>query len=131
MTQTTATATRITYRKTRTGEWVAFGPADQIAAGREVTVSKRDGSTKTELVASTGKTFQVDGQAMRYGYLDRETGREIAAGRREDATLRRQDRAARPSRRNNWQTRPCQDCQDIEDMSDAMGCARHRGNPRN
>jgi hypothetical protein len=66
---TTATQTPIRYRKTKTGQWVAFGPADRIHAGATVTVTKRDGSIKVEYVESVGRPFAVDGQQMVYGYL--------------------------------------------------------------
>lgn len=63
---TTAT---ITYRKTKTGEWVAYGPATAICADAEITVTKRDGTTKRELIHSTGKPFVVNGVKMVYGYI--------------------------------------------------------------
>jgi hypothetical protein len=66
---TATTETPIRYRKTKTGQWVAFGPADRIHAGATVTVAKRDGSTKVEYVESVGRPFTVDGQQMVYGYL--------------------------------------------------------------
>lgn len=56
------------YRKTKTGEWVAFGPVSLVKVG-PVAIAKRDGSTKVETVASVGKTFKVDGVACCYGYL--------------------------------------------------------------
>ncbi len=65
MEQTTGTAT---YRKTKQGQWVAFGPASVIRVG-QVTVAKRDGTTKTETVESVGRTFTVDGVDCCYGYL--------------------------------------------------------------
>lgn len=69
MTQTAAPA-EITYRKTKAGEWVAYGPADSIHPGAVVTVTKKSGETTTERVARTGRTFEVDGVEMVYGYLD-------------------------------------------------------------
>lgn len=59
----------ITYRKTKDGQWVAYGPADQIHTGAEVTVTKRDGTNKVETVKSVGRTFNVNGTLMVYGYL--------------------------------------------------------------
>lgn len=59
---------RITYRKTRSGEWVAFGPASIVKPGT-VTVTKKDGSTKQETVLSVGKPFDVDGVAHVYGKI--------------------------------------------------------------
>lgn len=63
----TATAT-ITYRKAKSGEWVAFGPADALRVG-PVRVSKKSGETKSETVSRLGKPFSVDGRQMVYGYL--------------------------------------------------------------
>jgi hypothetical protein len=58
----------IVYRKTSDGTWVAYGPADQVAPG-PIVVSKKDGSTKEEVVERVGRPFTVDGVAMVYGYL--------------------------------------------------------------
>lgn len=95
----------ITYRKTRAGEWVAFGPVAEIQAGREVTVTKRSGQTKTELVDRIGKPFVVDGTKMVYGYIDTAARREIAQLARDDAQVRREDAARRRSVR-----RMCGEC---------------------
>jgi hypothetical protein len=105
----TAQAARVTYRKTRDGEWVAFGPISAIKPMTVVTVTKRDGSTKTEEIVEVGKTFVVGGERMRYGYLYK------------PAT----------SRNGYSASYSCADCQDIEDAGDGRGCSRHRGNPRN
>ena len=56
------------YRKTKTGQWVVFGPASIVRTGR-VNVTKRDGTTRTETVESVGKTFTCDGLACCYGYI--------------------------------------------------------------
>lgn len=64
--------TGISYRKTRDGEWVAYGPAAAIKPMTVVTVTKRDGSVKTEEIVEVGRPFTVDGQRMRYGYLRQE-----------------------------------------------------------
>lgn len=58
----------LTYRKTKEGKREVFGPAAAIAAGRTVTVTKKDGSTKTETIGSVGKTFEVNGTVCVYGY---------------------------------------------------------------
>lgn len=63
----TATAT-ISYRKTKAGEWVAYGPADALRVG-PVTVAKKSGETKSETVSRLGRPFSVDGRQMVYGYL--------------------------------------------------------------
>jgi hypothetical protein len=65
----TATATRVTYRKTGKGEWVAFGPASEVRAGATVTVTRASGETKAEYVERTGKPFTANGALMVYGYL--------------------------------------------------------------
>ena len=59
----------VTYRQTREGQWVAFGPAAIVQAGNAVTVTKRDGTVKLENVVRVGNPFVVDGVAMVYGYL--------------------------------------------------------------
>lgn len=63
----TATATP-TFRKTKKGEWVAFGPAASIHEGT-IAISKRDGTTTQRTVESIGKSFTVDGVQCCYGYL--------------------------------------------------------------
>lgn len=63
----------ITYRKTKNGKWVAFGPAAEVRIGT-VTITKRDGSTKTEIVESLGKPFDVRGVPHVYGYLAERRG---------------------------------------------------------
>jgi len=67
MTTTTAPETR--YRKTKTGTWVAFGPAASITAGAEIAVTTRAGDSKRELVESIGRPFSIGGVEMVYGYL--------------------------------------------------------------
>ena len=107
-------AAAITYRKTQQGEWVAYGPASVMRTGG-VTVTKRDGSIKTEQVERIGKTFTVSGIQMVYGYLAKSAP------------------APRSShRRNTWQgSYSSDDCQWVEDAGDCGGCSRHRGNPQN
>lgn len=94
----TATATKTTYRKTRKGEWVVCGPADTVRPGATVTVTKRSGETKSETIASVGKTFTADGVEQVYGYLDRPARRRT-----------------RPS--NGWTADDHEDC-----LSFAGGC---------
>lgn len=67
MTDTTALA----YRKTKSGTWVVFGPAAAIRKLTTVTVTKRSGETKSELIESVGRTFVVDGVPCVYGYPQR------------------------------------------------------------
>lgn len=59
----------ITYRKTRDGQWVAYGPASEIKPDTTVTVTKKNGETKEEYIESVGKPFTVDGTKMVYGYI--------------------------------------------------------------
>jgi hypothetical protein len=56
-----------TFRKTKQGEWVVFGPASIIQTGT-VEVSKRDGSSKTVVIDRVGREFTVDDVTCRYGY---------------------------------------------------------------
>ena len=56
------------YRKTKSGTWAVCGPASVVLPGADVTVHKKDGSTKTERIVSVGKTFTRDGVEMVYGY---------------------------------------------------------------
>lgn len=58
----------LSYRKTKNGKWAVMGPANVVTAGATVTVTKRDGTTKTERIGTVGKPFTVDGQQMVYGY---------------------------------------------------------------
>jgi hypothetical protein len=58
----------IHYRKTKTGQWVAYGPAAEVATG-EISITKADGTLETRTVASVGRSFAVDGSQMVYGYL--------------------------------------------------------------
>jgi hypothetical protein len=67
---TRAAAPVITYRKTREGEWVAFGPAVAFRPGEPViTVTKRDGTTETRRVERLGNPFTVDGKPHLYAHL--------------------------------------------------------------
>jgi hypothetical protein len=62
---------KIVYRKTREGDWAAFGPAFMIKAGHTVTVTKADGSRKQEKIARVSKPFDVNGVPFVYGYIER------------------------------------------------------------
>jgi hypothetical protein len=76
-------AAKISYRKTKSGEWVCFGP---VAAFKgeihtpdgldtytldAVTVTKADGTTKVEGIERIGKAFNVNGVPHCYGYIER------------------------------------------------------------
>lgn len=75
---------KITYRKTRQGEWVTLGPAELIRQAvhdrAPVTVTKRDGSTSQVVLRTdgSGKPFKADGQMMAYGYIDRDATAALA-----------------------------------------------------
>lgn len=58
----------ISYRKTKDGKWVAFGPVAEVRVGT-VTVTKASGERKTEQVVSLGKPFEANGTQCVYGYL--------------------------------------------------------------
>jgi hypothetical protein len=58
----------IGYRKTRQGDWAVCGPATEVRVGA-VTVTKRDGTTKTETVTRLGSVFETPEGPMVYGYL--------------------------------------------------------------
>lgn len=60
----------ITYRKTRNGEWVAYGPAELIKAGEDVEITTKAGKKSKKWIHSLGKTFEVDGVEMVYGYFE-------------------------------------------------------------
>lgn len=70
MSTTTATAAKITYRKTAKGEWVAYGPASVISKGARIAITKTGTPVKdSRWVESVGRPFTVDGTEMVYGYL--------------------------------------------------------------
>jgi hypothetical protein len=98
------TTTTASYRKTRQGQWVVYGPAATIQVG-PVQVTKRDGTTRTERVVAVGRTFQVDGTDMVYGYLD--------------------DARPRPTSRTTGRTRSQTDSQDHEDCLSFGCCGPH------
>ena len=70
-----------TYRKTKDGKWVAFGPVSVVRAGCSVLVTKKDGTDKYEYITRTGKPFEVNGQQMVYGYIgENARGRQDSRG---------------------------------------------------
>jgi len=67
--------TTVTYRKTKTGDWVAYGPlseffADDGTPKGMVTVTKKSGETKSEAIQKLGRPFDVHGVLHVYGYLN-------------------------------------------------------------
>ena len=77
MTNTNTTNRPATYRKTKTGEWVVFAPHKTLTDAETITVTKKDGSTKIEKIASVGKPFEVDGVTMAYGYIAKTAARTV------------------------------------------------------
>ena len=63
-----APAPQLTYKRTGQGEWVVLGPVSLMHAGL-VTVTKRDGGAKTEMIDHLGKPFDVRGVQYCYGYI--------------------------------------------------------------
>ncbi len=65
------TTTQTTYRKTKQGEWVAYGPAAILGTGpgTVVNVRTKSGGIKTEHIARCGRPFEVSGEQMVYGYI--------------------------------------------------------------
>lgn len=86
-TNTATEAPTVTFRKTRTGEWAAFGPRDYLTemvltkadiaregedenfAGPRVTITKKNGETVTKPLRFVTKGFNVDGVEYAYGFL--------------------------------------------------------------
>jgi hypothetical protein len=86
----------LTYRRTKSGAWAVYGPTTHVKTGATVTVTKKNGDTKQETIASVGKPFTVDGQQMVYGYPDSDTTRSSSGGRRR--TVRNPYTQRRPRR---------------------------------
>jgi hypothetical protein len=72
----------VKYRKTKEDVWVAFGPAAEVVAGQQVTVSKAGGGVETRKVLRVGKPFQADGVMCVYGYLEERAARGATTGGR-------------------------------------------------
>lgn len=60
--------TEPTYRKTKNGTWVAFGPVTAFEQ-TYVNVRKRNGDLECRRIESLGKSFTVDGVECCYAYL--------------------------------------------------------------
>jgi hypothetical protein len=74
----TAPAAKITYRKTRQGEWVAFGPVSAMPDLRNtslIDVTRKDGGTDRWYVTRLGREFSAGGVPHVYAYLDRKVGK--------------------------------------------------------
>lgn len=60
------------YRKTASGEWVAYGPDDVVKAGCKITVLKKNGIKKIETILSVTPAKPdgfVYGQLKRGGFI--------------------------------------------------------------
>ena len=79
------------YFKKLAGEWVVYGPADEIQLG-EVTVHKRNGNTTTATIERIGKDVRIGSDRVRLGHL---------APRGEDRTYRER-REAKAERLRGW-----------------------------
>ena len=66
---TTTNNSTATYRKTKNDQWVVMAPVADLQAGRKITVTRKDGTTKDEKIDRVGNTFQIDGVDMAYGYI--------------------------------------------------------------
>jgi hypothetical protein len=79
------------YFKKLAGEWVVYGPADEIQHG-EVTVQKRNGRTTTATIERIGKDVRIGSDRVRLGHL---------APRGEEKTYRER-REAKAERLREW-----------------------------
>jgi hypothetical protein len=78
MTTQTLQRPAATWRQTKTGEWVVFGPTSLVRPGL-VTVAKKSGETKTVSVERIGRSFDAAGIDCCYGYVTARSGRSIPA----------------------------------------------------
>ncbi|MBW3069275.1 hypothetical protein GZ998_07130 [Actinomyces sp. 594] len=62
----------ITFRKTKAGKWVAYGPYTELkdSEGGEIEVTLKSGKTTTRKCVGLGKPFMAKGCQMVYAYLD-------------------------------------------------------------
>ena len=64
---TTSTTTTLGFRRNRKGDWVVFGPAADMQIGPNA-VTTKSGAVQTVDIYDMGRTFEVDGVEMCYGY---------------------------------------------------------------
>lgn len=88
-----------TYRKTRDGTWVVFGPSSDVKVG-QVTVTKKNGDTKIETVERVSRPFDVDGVAHVYGFVAQRARQYSSRG-----SSRREN-----DPENGWKYNGCSDC---------------------
>lgn len=79
------------YFKKLAGEWVVYGPADEIQLG-EIAVTKRNGNSTTATVERIGKDVRIGSDTVRLGHL---------APRGEEKTYRER-REAKAERLREW-----------------------------
>lgn len=98
MNATATTAPVISYRKTREGDWAAFGPREALLAGvvtftelgdylggydevapAHITITKRSGEEKAEWLRGVSRGFDIDGTEYAYGYIYSMADRSAAA----------------------------------------------------
>jgi len=98
----------ITYRKTKSGTWVTYGPVAEFPSQLPATVSvtKKSGERKAETVESLGRSFVANGIEMVYGYLG-ETLRPAAH--------------LRPSRQSSQMCDNCDEYRAIATATDMSG----------
>jgi len=58
----------VTYRRAKTGDWVAYGPVSEVREG-PVRIRKKDGSEKIDTVVRLGAPFATAQGDYVYGYL--------------------------------------------------------------
>lgn len=99
-----------TWRKTKKGEWVAFGKAADLQAALDndlpVTMVRKDGTRQVRDLDSVGKAFTVNGTQMCYGYL-RPEARQAP---RKDMPGWAKLQAATKPRTRTGKTGTCEEC---------------------
>lgn len=73
------------YRKTKDGTFVVYGPASALVHAKQngvsVSVSTKAGKTKTEMIDRVGRAFDVAGVSMAYGYMAERVSSASGGGR--------------------------------------------------
>lgn len=90
----------ITYRKNKSGDWVAFGPVTEVKPGY-VIITKKLGMSEQRRIVSVGKSFLINGVPHCYGYFEEKTEKKG----------NRQSRSNGQSRRSrDWPGKDCPCC---------------------
>lgn len=123
-----------TFRKTKQGQWVAFGPTTALRVGT-VQVAKRDGSTKTVIVEKIGRAFEIDGVECAYGYIADDTAErdEQRVADEHDRWMVDQMRQIQTARRRGWVVKAngrweCGACGETEMLDWDRRCCNECGN---